>query len=55
MEEVKLWKRNPVTCICELIGDPQFIDCIYYTPEHVYVDSNGTLWVYSKMAIADWW
>ncbi|KAK0493099.1 hypothetical protein EDD18DRAFT_1310710 [Armillaria luteobubalina] len=54
-EEVELWKRDPVACIRELIGDPRFINCIHYAPERVYTDSNGTSRAYSEMATADWW
>ncbi|KAK0490115.1 hypothetical protein EDD18DRAFT_1311102 [Armillaria luteobubalina] len=54
-EEVELWKRDPVACIRELIGDPRFINCIRYAPERVYTDSNGTSRAYSEMATADWW
>lgn len=54
-EEVELWKRDPVACIRELIGNPRFINCMRYAPEHIYMDSNGTSRVYSEMATADWW
>ncbi|KAK0462568.1 uncharacterized protein EV420DRAFT_1639790 [Desarmillaria tabescens] len=54
-EEVELWKRDPVACVRELVGDPRFINCIRYAPERIYKDSNGTSRVYSEMAMADWW
>ncbi|KAK0484111.1 hypothetical protein EDD18DRAFT_1430165 [Armillaria luteobubalina] len=54
-EEVELWKRDPVACIRELIGDPRFINCICYALERVYTDSNGTSRAYSEMATANWW
>ncbi|PBK70867.1 hypothetical protein ARMSODRAFT_884244 [Armillaria solidipes] len=54
-EEVELWKRDPVACIQELIGDARFKDYMHYAPERVYVDGKGKSRVYSEMAMADWW
>ncbi|KAJ7186339.1 hypothetical protein GGX14DRAFT_309528, partial [Mycena pura] len=35
-EELDLWKRDPVECVQELIGNPAFKDHIAYVPERVY-------------------
>ncbi|KAK0243557.1 hypothetical protein EDD85DRAFT_919323 [Armillaria nabsnona] len=53
--EVELWKRDPVACIQELIGDAHFKDYMHYTPERVYMDGEGKSRVYNEMATADWW
>ncbi|KAF8193586.1 hypothetical protein K438DRAFT_1538848, partial [Mycena galopus ATCC 62051] len=39
-EDLELWKRDPVECIKELIGNPAFRDYMAYVPERVY--GNGT-------------
>ncbi|SJL14960.1 uncharacterized protein ARMOST_18437 [Armillaria ostoyae] len=54
-EEVELWKRDPVACIRELMGDARFRKHMRYAPERVYIDEEGTSRAYSEMATADWW
>lgn len=54
-EEIELWKRDPVACIRELMGDARFKEHMCYTPEQVYTDDTGTSRVYSEMGTADWW
>ncbi|OBZ67720.1 hypothetical protein A0H81_12089 [Grifola frondosa] len=55
VEEVELWKRDPVECIQELIGNPVFKDLIQYAPERLYSDSEGSERIYDEMWTADWW
>ena len=54
-EEVELWRRDPIECIRELIGDPAFKDSLSYTPEKVYADAEGRERVYDEMWTGDWW
>jgi len=54
-EDLELWKRNPVSCIKELIGNPAFCDHILYMPERVYTDKTGQNRIYDEMWTADWW
>ena len=54
-EDLELWKRNPVSCIKELIGNPAFKDHISYVPERVYADKAGLNQIYDEMWTADWW
>ncbi|KAK0485526.1 hypothetical protein EDD18DRAFT_1083189 [Armillaria luteobubalina] len=54
-EEVELWKRNPIECICELMGNSRFVQHMKYAPERVYTDESGQSRAYSEMSTADWW
>jgi hypothetical protein len=54
-ENVELWRRDPVECIKELMGNPAFKDYISYTPEHAYLDKEGDVRIYDEMWTADWW
>ena len=55
VEEVELWRRNPVECVHELIGNPAFKDGMKYAPEQHYEDDELKNRVYSEMATGDWW
>jgi hypothetical protein len=54
-QTLELWKRNPVECIQELLGNPAFRDHIRYAPERLYEDHEGTKPIISEMWTADWW
>lgn len=54
-ERVELWHRDPVECIAELLGNPQFEGKLGYRPIHVYRNPDGTNREYSEMWTADWW
>lgn len=54
-EIIYLWKRNPVECIKELIGNPAFRDNLRYAPEKVYEDNEGNNRVFDEMWTGDWW
>ncbi|KAK0237384.1 hypothetical protein EDD85DRAFT_921863 [Armillaria nabsnona] len=55
MEEVELWKQNPIECIRELMGNSRFAEHMKYAPEWVYTNENSQLQAYSEMSTADWW
>ena len=50
--EMDLWRHDPVECICDLIGNPVFKDCIVYEP--VRIRREGQRY-YSEMSTGDWW
>lgn len=55
MEEVELWKRDPVECVRELLGNPTFREHITYTPERVFADGMASQRIYDEMWTGDWW
>ncbi|KAK0461537.1 hypothetical protein IW261DRAFT_1554347 [Armillaria novae-zelandiae] len=55
IEEVELWKHDPVSCIQELMGDACFKKHMRYVPKHVYLDNEHHSRVYNEIASADWW
>lgn len=54
-EELELWRRDPVDCVRELLGNPAFRDHLRYAPEHVFLDEEGEDRVYDEAWTADWW
>ncbi|KAI0083765.1 hypothetical protein BDY19DRAFT_899724 [Irpex rosettiformis] len=54
-EKVELWRRDPVECVRELIGNPAFRDAIAYAPEQVYLDNERKSRIVDEMWTADWW
>ncbi|OCH83867.1 hypothetical protein OBBRIDRAFT_742550 [Obba rivulosa] len=54
-ETLELWKRNPVECIKELMGNPEFHEHMKYAPEHLYCDPEGKQQLYENMSTGDWW
>jgi hypothetical protein len=54
-EKVEVWRRDPVECVKELMGNPAFKDYMSYMPEHVYSDKEGKVRIYDEMWTADWW
>ncbi|KIP01147.1 hypothetical protein PHLGIDRAFT_46146, partial [Phlebiopsis gigantea 11061_1 CR5-6] len=40
-EQLEVWRRDPVECIRELIGNPTFREAMAYAPEHVFLDEEG--------------
>lgn len=54
-EEIELWRRDPVECVRELIGNPAFKDHLAYLPERVYGDAKGGTRLYDEMWTAEWW
>lgn len=54
-EDLELWRRDPVDCTAELIGNPTFDGNIAYAPERVYTDETATIRRYDEMWTAEWW
>ncbi|KAG6809061.1 hypothetical protein H0H92_001751 [Tricholoma furcatifolium] len=54
-ESLELWRRNPVDCIRQLIGNPAFNGHIAYQPEKVYGDREGQERIFDEAWTADWW
>jgi hypothetical protein len=56
MEEIiELWRKDPVECVRELIGNPSFKDN-HYAPIKIYEDDKGHIRVYGEMCSGDlWW
>ncbi|TFY52652.1 hypothetical protein EVJ58_g9893 [Rhodofomes roseus] len=54
-EQLELWRRDPVECVEELIGNPTFDGNIAYGPERVYTEEAATIRRYDEMWTADWW
>ena len=55
VEEVEFWRRDPVECVRELIGNPAFKEFMKYAPERHYEDKELTIHIYNEMATGDWW
>ncbi|EIW62729.1 uncharacterized protein TRAVEDRAFT_113577 [Trametes versicolor FP-101664 SS1] len=51
-EELEVWRRDPLECIAELIGNPAFRDFITYEPTKIRCDGQR---YYSEMSSGDWW
>jgi hypothetical protein len=41
-ETVELWHRDPVECVEELIGNPEFKAYMKYAPYRLYANKDGT-------------
>ena len=54
-EHLELWRRDPVECVRELIGNPLFREAMAFAPERVYSDEEGTNRVIDEMWTAEWW
>jgi hypothetical protein len=55
VEDLELWRRDPVECVNELIGNPAFKEYISYIPERVYTDDTGRYRIYDEMWTGNWW
>lgn len=55
VEYLELWKRDPLECIRELVGNPAFKECLQYAPEQLFEDMYGKKRMYSEMWTAEWW
>jgi hypothetical protein len=53
-EEVELWRRDPVECVKELIGNPAFREVMSYVPERANADRAGKNRIWDEMWTADW-
>ncbi|RDX46169.1 hypothetical protein OH76DRAFT_1356587 [Lentinus brumalis] len=54
-EEIELWRRNPVECLRDLIGNPAFREHLKYGPEKLFTDAEGKEREYNEMWTGDWW
>ncbi|KAF8873161.1 hypothetical protein BD779DRAFT_1452149, partial [Infundibulicybe gibba] len=54
-EEVELWKRDPVECVKELIGNVAFRENMKYALTKIYEDEDGKNRGYDEMSSGDWW
>jgi hypothetical protein len=54
-EKLELWRRDPIECVRELMGNPMFKDVLKYAPEKAYLDPEGKNRIYDEMWSADWW
>lgn len=55
VEELELWRRNPVECIQELIGNPSFKDKIVFEPAKFFTDEACSNRLIDEAWTADWW
>ena len=55
MEDLELWKCDPVESVKELIGNLGFKNLVSYVPQQVYTDKAGLKHIFDKMWMADWW
>lgn len=53
-EEIKLWMRDPVECVRELLGNAGFRDHVVFEPSRVFVAAGGER-IYDEMWTGDWW
>lgn len=54
-EELELWRRDPVECVRELIGNPALRDDMTYAPRKIFEDMEKEQRVWEEMYTADWW
>ena len=54
-EEIELWRRDPVDCIRELIGNPTFREFLKYAPEKLFEKMDGSGRIYDETWTGDWW
>ncbi|KIK21722.1 hypothetical protein PISMIDRAFT_82263, partial [Pisolithus microcarpus 441] len=54
-ELLELWRRDPVECVQDLMGNPAFRNAMSYVPERAYTDANGENRIYDEMWTGNWW
>ncbi|KAG6859996.1 hypothetical protein C0995_000743 [Termitomyces sp. Mi166 len=54
-ENLELWMRDPVECICKLIENPAFKNLMAYLPEQAFLDEACLEQIYDEMWMSDWW
>lgn len=55
VQTFELWKRDPVECIKELVGNPAFKEHLRYAPERMFEDHQGERPIIDEMWTAEWW
>jgi hypothetical protein len=54
-EDLELWRRNPLECIQELIGNPSFKDKMVFEPAQFFTDEACTNRLIDEAWTGDWW
>ena len=54
-EEIELWRRDPVECLRELMGNPLFREHLRYAPEKLFGDPEMKSRIYDETWTGDWW
>ena len=54
IEDLELWKSDPVECIKGLIGNLAFQNLVSYVPQQAYADKAGLNCIFDEMWTADW-
>ena len=54
-ENVEVWRRDPVECVKELMGNPAFKDHMSYVAERAYMDEEGKVRIFDEMWTGNWW
>ena len=54
-ERLELWRRDPVECMKELMGNPIFKESLEYAPQKHFTDEEGNNRVFDEMWTGDWW
>ena len=52
-ETVKLWIRDPIECIRELIGNPLLAGALRHAPARIYAGEDGENRIYDNMWTGD--
>ncbi|KAF8573570.1 hypothetical protein K439DRAFT_1375015, partial [Ramaria rubella] len=55
VEELKVYHRDPVECVRELLGNAAFCEHLCYAPHKVWEDNTCAECMYNEMWTADWW
>ena len=55
VEIAEVWHRNPVEVVQDLLDNASFEDCLKWTPQRKYRDSEGASRVFKEMNSGDWW
>ena len=54
-ERLELWRRDPVECMKELMGNPIFEKSLEYAPQKHFTDEEANNRVFDEMWTGDWW
>ena len=55
IEEVELWKRDPLECVIELFSNPSFRDVFALEPEQAFADQEGKSRIFDEVWTGNWW
>lgn len=54
-DTLELWWRDPVECVCALMGNPAFQGSMVYAPEKVYTNGKCDTAIIDDAWTASWW